>query len=178
MSEIDPIAGLDPETRAIVEVASALAELEPAAVARVLAHFQARLGRKDSSASRPHGVEPDRGGGGSAAARDDHAVPEDLPTFFFAANASTVTDKALVVSYHHQVVGGEDDFDSYTINKELKNLGHGSTNITRDFDSLIARRLVMQTRKSGKAKQARKRYRLTHEGLKAVEAMQGPVETA
>ena len=39
------------------------------------------------------------------------------------------------------------------------------------MDSLIAKRLVIQTRKIGNTKQARKKYKLTREGMKLVERM-------
>ena len=79
----------------------------------------------------------------------------------------------MVAGYWFQELAGQDDLDSQRINKELKNLGHPSTNITRDFDALIRRspRQVIQVRKEGKSRQARKRYKLTREGIKAVEQM-------
>jgi DNA-binding PadR family transcriptional regulator len=47
------------------------------------------------------------------------------------------------------------------------------SNITTALSSLIERKpqLVIQTRKSGNSKQARKRYRLTDAGIRAVERM-------
>lgn len=81
--------------------------------------------------------------------------------------------KPLVVGYWFQVLQGEQDLDGFQINKELKHLGHGVSNITTALSSLIDRKpqLVIQTRKSGNSKQARKRYRLTDAGIKAVERM-------
>lgn len=93
----------------------------------------------------------------------------DLPSLFAAAQAETQADKALVVSYWLQSRGDE-DLDSQQINSELKHLGHGVGNITRALDALIDSRpaLLIQTRKEGTAKQARKRYKLTIEGKNRV----------
>lgn len=92
---------------------------------------------------------------------------------FDAANPASAADKALVAGYWFQVLRQQDDLDSQQLNTELKNLGHPSTNITRDLDALIGRtpRHVIQVRKEGKTKQARKRYKLTREGIKAVERL-------
>ena len=56
---------------------------------------------------------------------------------------------------------------SQQVNKELKNLGHGAANIARVFDNLIATtpQQVIQTRKSGTSKQARKSYKVTRVGI-------------
>jgi len=55
----------------------------------------------------------------------------------------------------------------------LKNLGHPIANITSAFNNLKARKpaTVMQLKKAGTTKQARKTYKLTLAGKSAVEAM-------
>lgn len=95
----------------------------------------------------------------------------DLPTFFDAASPKTGVDKALVVGYWMQECQGSADFVSQDINTELKHLGHGVGNITDAFNGLISQKLVMQIRKSGVTKQARKKYKLTREGIKRVQQM-------
>ena len=84
-----------------------------------------------------------------------------------------MTRKSSAVAYWVQRIKGNGDFDAATINKELKHLGHGVGNITAALGSLIARKpnLVIQTRKGGSSQQARKRYKLTTEGLKYVDNM-------
>lgn len=93
--------------------------------------------------------------------------------FFDAANPRTEAEKVLVVAYWLQEIQGHADWDSQSVNTELKNLGHGVGNITRALDTLIARRprLVIQTKKSGTTKQARKKYKVTVEGTKSVRTM-------
>ena len=75
-----------------------------------------------------------------------------------------------MVGYWFQVIQQKDDLDDFRLDKELKNLGRPSTNLTRDLDSLINRtpRFVMQVRKGRNSKQARKKYNLTSEGIEVV----------
>ena len=67
----------------------------------------------------------------------------------------------------------QEDWDAQAVNSELKHLGYQSTNITRDLDALMARtpKMVLQVRKEGTTRQARKRYKLTREGIKVVEKL-------
>ena len=99
----------------------------------------------------------------------------DLAELFSMASPSTEADKALVAAYWFQVHEGETDLDAFRVNTALRNLGHGVSNITRAFDSLISQRpqLAIQTRKSGSSRQGRKKYRLTAEGIRAVEQLVG-----
>ena len=96
-----------------------------------------------------------------------------LGDFFDAADPQTEADRVLVVAYWIQVVEGAEAFESFPVNKQLKNLGHAVSNITRALDSLIDQtpRLILQTSKSGSAKQARKKYKVTREGTKRVQTM-------
>jgi|ERR1051326_5704247 hypothetical protein len=95
------------------------------------------------------------------------------PTYGRAASSKSDADKALVAAYWHQVVQGKSDFGAQEVNTSLKHLGHGLGNVTNAFTQLMQRkpRLVMQTHKSGKTRQARKTYKLTREGVLAVERM-------
>lgn len=111
---------------------------------------------------------------GTAALEPPQSRPSSsLPDLYAAVSPASDASRALVVGYWFQVTQGEQDLDGFQINKELKHLGHGVTNITTALSSLIQRKpqLVIQTRKSGNSKQARKRYRLTDAGVKAVERM-------
>jgi hypothetical protein len=90
-----------------------------------------------------------------------------------AAHSTTAKDMALVGAYWFQVCQGADEFVAAEVNKELKNAGAKVANITVAFNGLIesSPRLVLQVKKSGKSMQARKRYKLTLAGIKAVEDM-------
>jgi hypothetical protein len=82
-------------------------------------------------------------------------------------------ERILAAAYYHQVVQGDPDFDSQTLNTELKHLGYPSANITRDMVRLVDRspKLVIQTRKEGTSQQARKKFRLTTEGVRTIESL-------
>lgn len=118
-----------------------------------------------------------RGTKESGAQIDERSGPDsefdDIADLFDAASPSTEPEKTLIVGYWFQVIQGQSDIDSLSINSELKNLGHGVSNITKAFESLINRkpRLVIQTKKSGTSQQARKRYKLTVEGIRVVTGM-------
>lgn len=103
----------------------------------------------------------------------------DFPDLFDAANPQPETDRALVAAYWAQVIQNQADFDAQTANNMLKEMGHAASNITRALD--VAQRatpaLVRQIHKSGKTRQARKRYRLTTEGIRRVDDLiTGPAE--
>jgi len=170
-SSPDPLKALD-AVRRLVEI---LRELQsPDEQGRALAWAGELLGiaRDVPSANRSSGVLPSQ----------DRVITSSAPTaisfetvgeLMAAADPSTEADRALVMGYWVQVVGQQPDFDAQSINSELKHLGHGIGNITLAFNSLMARRpqLVIQTKKQGTARQARKRYKLTTAGVQFVEQM-------
>jgi hypothetical protein len=172
-------AAPDPEVAAIGKVNDALLPLEPAVRQRVLywaaQRFEVILPKGKTSAS---------GNGGADGKEEEEQDAEQLGTvtpgafadvasLYDAANPTTEADKALVVGYWFQVVQGNADFTGFSVNKELSNLGHGVKNITVALGSLIdsTPRLVIQTHKSGKSKQARKKYKVTGEGIKRVKQL-------
>jgi hypothetical protein len=61
------------------------------------------------------------------------------------------------------------------LNTELKNLGHAIPNITDALTSNIEKKpqRVIQLQKAGTSRQARKTYKVTHEGLVYVAGMLG-----
>lgn len=97
----------------------------------------------------------------------------DFARLLEKTNPSTESECALVAGYWYQVCQSNPDFDSQTINAELKQYGKPVSNITRAFDALISQdpRLVMQVRKAGTSRQARKRYKLTTQGVGRVKQM-------
>jgi hypothetical protein len=97
----------------------------------------------------------------------------ELADLYSAAAPSTESEKSLVVGYWLQFVKGQPDLESQQINNELKQLGHGVSNITKALEVLKDRKpqLVVQTRKEGTTRQARKKYRVTEEGRKVVQQM-------
>lgn len=98
---------------------------------------------------------------------------ESLAELYDAASPSTNAEKALVVGVWLQENLGNDSFSSQAINSELKHLGHGIANITNALDQLKDSKpaLVHQLRKSGTSQQARKTYKVTLAGIRAVKDM-------
>lgn len=96
-----------------------------------------------------------------------------LAEIYDAARPTSNADKALVAGYWLQVCQGAESFDGFSANRELKHLGQGLANVTNAIDSLKGQKpaLALQLKKSGKSQQARKVYKITVAGIKAVEAM-------
>lgn len=91
------------------------------------------------------------------------------------ANPVTNADSALVAAYWVQNCeeGNKENFGSQAINKELKELGIGVKNITGALTQLKASKpaFILQVRKGGKSRQARKTYKITDAGLKRIQEM-------
>lgn len=96
-----------------------------------------------------------------------------IADLYTAVNPKTDPEKALVAGYWMTIGEGKSEFGSQEVNSHLKHLGHGVSNITDSLSALINRKpaLVMQTAKSGKSKQARKKYKLTTAGINVVKQM-------
>lgn len=148
-----------------------LQQLGPAARTRVLTHVVAMLGIV-SSARVPELAEAlvptgEVGGGSSVERRSNYGT---FAEFFAAVDPQTEADKALAAGYWIQELEGADSFDALRANKELKHLGHSVGNITVALSALMDLRpaLVLQLRKSGSSKQARKTYKVTGAGVTAI----------
>ena len=98
---------------------------------------------------------------------------DNVADLFHAASPTTNGARALVVGHWVTEYEGKPEFGSQEINAILKDLGHGIKNITDAFSSLMKRTpaLVMQTRKTGKGPQGRKKYKLTVAGHEEVHQM-------
>jgi hypothetical protein len=176
-------AGEDPEVAAMSTLLAVLGPLDAAAQARVLGWIAGRLDVKMSHAARPHagkppppdGSTPDTGDAEGDTGAGKTKAFGSLADLYDAAGPKTDSEKALVGAYWEQVCGGKDHFEGGPVNSGLKHLGHGLKNVTQALNGLKNQKpaLVMQTLKAGKAKQARKKYKLTDAGIKAAEAMIG-----
>lgn len=158
----------DAEVKAMAELTGALSNLEPEAIERVLKWASDRFLKKEQQ----HVYNNVQAHQTTRTEAENHSG-DDFPTLYDKANPQNNLERVLTAGYWLQVVNGEADFDSQTLNNELKNMGHPSLNITRDFNNLMSRkpRLAMQVRKAGATKQARKQYRLTTEGIRLVERL-------
>ena len=97
----------------------------------------------------------------------------DIADYYHAASPSSDLEKTLVSATWFQEYESIEGIDSQRVNTALKQLGYGVGNITRAFDSLIKTKpaLIIQLRKAGSTKQARKTYRVTDAGKKRVLSM-------
>ena len=163
---------LSGELKAMQDLAGVLAELDADAKRRVLKWAADRYQAKPAAPQPAAHHEADHSATPPPPPPREPAFG-DFADLFDAANPESGVENALVAGYWFQAVQKNAELDSQQLNSALKNLGRPSSNITRDLDSLMTRspRLVIQVRKDGNTKQARKRYKLTTEGLRSVERM-------
>lgn len=118
-----------------------------------------------SAAPRPRGrPRADASGGGGEEAGD-------LASLLTRWSPTTMSDKALLGAYYLTRARGEDTVTSQAINTELKRNGLAISNITRAIEANMRpdRPLMVQEKKMGSTKQARKQYRITPAGVETVE---------
>lgn len=173
----------EPELDAMKTILSALTPLDEDARDRVVGYVLSRLeisppGSRQTARERNNGarINPEYDEDADSGANDHKTGGGAYPDFAalcIAATPKTDAEKALVAGYWFQVCQERDGFVSQGCNDELKNFGTPIGNITRAFDQLKAKtpKLAVQVQKSGKGKQARKKYRLTHQGISEVESM-------
>jgi hypothetical protein len=158
------------ELEAMKKVAEAIGALEPEAQGRVLnwaADHYSISGIKASVSQQPATDTPQQ------AVMPVQEGYETIGDLFAHAQPSSDAEKALVAGYWLQIEQGNSDFGTQDVNSELKHLGYGIGNITRAFDTLKKTRpqQVIQLRKAGSSKQARKTFKVTDAGRKVVESM-------
>ena len=157
---------LSAELKAMANIEAALKDLSDDERARVMQWAASRF--RGSGKPAPKGGSDD--GQIQTTDLDKYGTLAEL---YYAAAPGAEADRALVAAYWYQFKEDASDVEAQKINSELKHLGHGVGNITRAFEALKSQKpaLIMQTRKEGSTKQARKKYKVTAEGKKAVEHM-------
>lgn len=164
----------DSKIKAMQCIVDALAPLAPAMQTQVLEWAVCRFGASHKSLLAGH--FQDKAEERVVAASDIGF--NDFASLFDALNPKTGPEKALAAGYWFQICKSNETFESFQANSELKHLGHGLSNVTDALNSLIKRKpaFVLQVRKSGKSKQARKKYKLTREGIEHVRTALGSDE--
>ena len=154
------------EIDAMKAIDTAMGSLDPNEAKRVLRWAVDKFGQSEV------GVDLGRGAR-SAVGHGPSPDFERISDLMDAALPDSVVEHVLLASYWFQVIQGRENFTGQEINSELKDLGHPASNITDSYNSLIKRKppAVRQVQKTGSTKQARKLYRLTNEGVRAVERM-------
>jgi hypothetical protein len=107
---------------------------------------------------------------------NEHLRIEDFSNsadLFKVAKPKRAHEKALVVAAFLTVKQGLKELKSSDIQKGLRDVDKGLQNITNVITRLQTNKpkLMVQTRKAGETQQARKRFKVTQEGLDMVEAM-------
>jgi hypothetical protein len=153
------------EIDAMKVIDTAMGSLEPDETKRVLRWAVDKFGKNEVTIDPASTSQAGTAGGGAGFER--------ISDLMDAAQPQTIVDHVLVASYWFQVLQGRENFTGQEVNSELKDLGHHSANITDSYTTLIRRKppAVRQVQKTGSSRQARKLYRLTNEGVRAVERM-------
>jgi hypothetical protein len=153
----------DPEITAMGEISRALDQVPQEARSRVLNWIMQKYGSRQDVSQNTVAQQTDM----------SPSVFLDFASIFNAANPNGQTEAALIAGYWLQVCNNQNEWDSLSANSELKNLGQPMANITETLGRLMKSnpRLIMQTAKTGTSKQARKKYKLTIQGIKKVQAM-------
>jgi hypothetical protein len=163
----------DNELSAMATVNAALSGLEPDAVSRVLRWAADRYHVTLASTGRNSrtGKEGDASNTNGEVEADQ--TYNHFSDFYDAADPTSITDSVLVAAYWFQVINGQDELESQALNTELKQTGHGVDHMPHALDDLMQAkpRLMIQTKKQGTAKQARRKFKLTTEGIKRVQSM-------
>jgi len=159
----------DAEIAAMSAVAKALEPLDELVRRRVISWAASRFGLQLPAPSKSLGIEREAASTGESARVEFESFAE----LFDAADPKTDKDRALVAAYWAQICQSQATFPAQTLNASLKDLGHGLSNVTVALDGLKDEKpaLVLQLKKSGTSKQARKTYKLTVEGAKRVRQM-------
>ena len=168
------------EFKAIQTVHGTLDPLDHAARNRVLTYIVNLMGIDGPTvagraASAENAVDIAVEGAGADEATKQPPKFSDFAELYAATGPKSNGEKALVAGYWLQVNQGKESFAAAAAQKELTHLGHKIPNITDAIDSMKSQKpmLMLQVKKSGSSRQARKLYRVSHEGTKRVEEMVG-----
>lgn len=151
---------MDPELEAMQRALAAIENLDPAGRMRVAEWLAGKVGVPVKSPVVDKSLEP---------AQDSFA---DFADFFHATDPQSNAERALVGAYWLTTQSAE-PFGSQALNSLLKDLGFQVSNITGALTQNMAEKpaLVVQTKKGGSTRQARKLYKITDAGNRRVRTM-------
>ena len=165
------------EFEAIQEVYRALEPLGDEAQTRVLTYIAGLLGIDARVVTGGTGApgEDEAQGADSDEAAEQARVFDTFAELHDAANPQSNGEKALVAGYWLQVCQGAESFTAASAQKELTDLGHKIPNITSAIDRMKNQKpmLLLQLKKSGSSRQARKLYKVSQQGITRVQEMAG-----
>lgn len=159
------------EITATKAVLDALTDLPRETARRVVASVSTLLGMQQTQT--PKATTPNSTSVRQEALTVSTEEFKDLASLSAAARPIDGPEKALVVAYWKQVREQMPEWTAQVVNTELKHMGEQLPNITGTLSLLKERKpaLVVQLKKSGNTRQARKQYKLTSAGIKEVESM-------
>ena len=150
------------ELEAMKKVSDALEDLDEGARVRVLSwavsKYSVVVAANAVGKAPPHSADESQHG--------------DFADLFHAALPQSHAERALVAAFWIAQESGE-PFQSQSLNALLKDLGYQVANITDALSQNMRERpaLVVQTKKSGSTRQARKTYKITDAGMRRVKSM-------
>lgn len=109
-----------------------------------------------------------------AAATASEPTPSGIESFssfkelYKFVNPSSDSEKALVSAVFLQLKKDFSELTSAQVQKELKKIDQRVSNITQAISALVKKKMMIQLGKEGQSQQSRKRYKVTHEGIKSV----------
>lgn len=162
----------NPELEAMAKMAELVEPLDPSARTRailwLIQSYGIEIPRYPLSGPKSVGAHET-----PTAMRAGSPMFDSLADLFHAAGPKTDREKALVAAYWIQTSKGMTHFAAQEVNSELKHLGFGVSNITDALSQLMNEKpsLVIQLKKSGNSKQARKTYKVTDSGNRKLEEM-------
>lgn len=152
---------MDEELKAMQDASAALAGLDDIARGRVIRWLAERNGVVLGKGS----AAPSSQGQPSATADE-----EEFADFFHRTGATLDKEKALAAAYWLRSHGTA-QFASAEINGMLKELGYRVSNITDALSASMKEKpaLIIQMKKAGTSRQARKLYKMTDAGARSIE---------
>jgi hypothetical protein len=114
-------------------------------------------------------------GAGAAPTMDEDSSKVSFDILLERWTPSTQQELSLLGAYYFNTVLGQESVSGADINRVLKDHGRGSKNITQDLGAHISSQpsLILQVKKAGNSRQARKLYKITSPGIKYVESRLG-----
>ncbi|RZJ00325.1 MAG: hypothetical protein EON90_07855 [Brevundimonas sp.] len=154
---------MDDELKAMQAASAAIEGLDEQARGRVLRWLGEKFGVSTAKVAAP--AAPSNQMGGSVG-----EAGEEFGDLFHRVGATVDRERALVAAYWLRSQG-QAQFAGADVNLLLKDLGYRVSNITDALSSSMNQRpaLVIQMKKSGSSKQARKLYKITEAGVRWVE---------
>ncbi|WP_375462300.1 hypothetical protein [uncultured Enterovirga sp.] len=154
----------DVELRALQQAAAGIAQLDEAAQKRVLTWLCDKF--NVSRAATPAHI---RESTPNVAASE--GASQTFADLYHAVGPKLDREKVVVAAYWQKTQGAT-QFQSIELNAMLKDLGHGVGNVTDALSSAMREKpaLIIQLRKAGSSRQARKSYKVTEAGCRWVEA--------